>query len=160
MRIALAGFSHETNTFSNVPATYDRFTIDRGEEIVRRHTGAHSTVTGFLEVAAERGVELVPLLKAQTGPIGMISADAFDRIVDEMLGLIESEGPWDAVLLANHGAAVSEQYPDVEFGPRRSYRTARFAPGPLMGGLVAIDSHINLGRERVRRADRGERLRA
>src|SRR5689334_4543786 len=77
MRIGLAGFSHETNTFSNVPATYDRFTIDRGEEIVRRHTGANSTVTGFLEVAAERGVELVPLLKAQTGPIGMISADAF-----------------------------------------------------------------------------------
>ncbi|MEJ1157414.1 hypothetical protein [Prosthecomicrobium sp. N25] len=57
-------------------------------------------------------------------------------------------------------AVEVEQYPDVEFGPRRSFRTARFAPGPWMGGLVAIDSHINLGRERVKRADRGERLRA
>jgi microcystin degradation protein MlrC len=146
MRVALAGFSHETNTYSNVPATYERFTIDRGEEIVRRHTGAHSTVTGFLEVADERGLDLVPLLKAQTGPIGMITADAFDRIVGEMLGLIESEGPWDAVLLANHGAAVSEQYPDVdgEIAAR-----VRAIVGPDIPIGMGMDLHGNITRRMI-----------
>src|SRR6266540_7169215 len=114
MRVALAGFSHETNTFSNVPASFDRFQILRGDEIVQRHADAHSTITGFLEVGRERGMDLVPLLFASTGPIGMITKDAFDRIVGEMLGLIGDRGPWDAVLLANHGAAVSEEHHDVD----------------------------------------------
>jgi microcystin degradation protein MlrC len=146
MRVALAGFSHETNTYSNVPATYERFTIDRGEEIVRRHTGAHSTVTGFLEVGQERGLDLVPLLKAQTGPIGMIAADAFDRIVGEMLDLIETQGPWDAVLLANHGAAVSEQYPDVD--GEIAARVRRIV-GPDVPIGMAMDLHGNITRRMV-----------
>lgn len=141
MRIALAGFSHETNTYSNVPATFERFSIDRGQEIIHRHERAHSTVTGFIEVAREREVELVPLLKAQTGPIGMISKDAFDRIVGEMLELIERNGPWDAVLLANHGAAVSEEYSDVD-GEIAARVRAIVGPGVPIG--MAMDLHGNI----------------
>ena len=59
-------------------------------------------------------LEAVPLLHARTGPIGLITRDAFDRIVDEMLALLDARGPFDAVLLANHGAAVSEEHADVE----------------------------------------------
>jgi microcystin degradation protein MlrC len=141
MRVALAGFSHETNTFSNVPADYAAFTIDRGEEIVRRHTGAHSTVTGFLEVAEERGIELVPLLKAQTGPIGMVTKDAFDRIVGEMLDLLRERGPWDAVLLANHGAAVSEEHHDVD-GEIAARVRALVGPNVPIG--MGMDLHGNI----------------
>ncbi|HEY3080383.1 MAG TPA: M81 family metallopeptidase [Chloroflexota bacterium] len=141
MRVALAGFSHETNTFSNVPADYAAFTIDRGEEIVRRHTGAHSTVTGFLEVAAERAIDLVPLLHAQTGPIGMITNDAFERIVGEMLHLIEANGPWDAVLLANHGAAVSEEVHDVD-GEIAARVRALVGPDAPIG--MGMDLHGNI----------------
>jgi microcystin degradation protein MlrC len=146
MRVALAGFSHETNTFSNVPADYAAFTIDRGEEIVRRQTGAHSTVTGILEVAAERGIELVPLLEAQTGPIGMITRDAFDRICGEMLDLIEANGPWDAVLLANHGAAVSERFHDVD-GEIVARVRALVGPDVPMG--MAMDLHGNITRRMI-----------
>ena len=45
-----------------------------------------STMAGFLEAGdATLGVEVVPLIFTQTGPIGTITKDAFDRIVGEML---------------------------------------------------------------------------
>ena len=57
MRLALLGVSHETNTFSRVPATYDRFDIYRGDEIAAQFGESHSTNAGFLEAA---GDELMP----------------------------------------------------------------------------------------------------
>src|SRR5207249_4058419 len=103
--------------FSPVKADYAKFAdggILRGEEIVRAHQNAHSTLTGFLEAGETLGFENVPLIFAETGPIGTITKDAFDRIVGEMIDRLRARGPWDGVLLANHGAAVSEEYPDVD----------------------------------------------
>jgi microcystin degradation protein MlrC len=149
MRTALAGFSHETNMFSSVPATYERFQILRGDEIPRRHENAHSSLTGLIEVGRERGMGLVPLLHASTGPIGMITKDAFDRIVGEMLAMIRDQGPWDAVLLANHGAAVSEEYPDVdgEIAAR-----VRAIVGPRVPIGMAMDLHGNITQRMIEQA--------
>ncbi|HZR00794.1 MAG TPA: M81 family metallopeptidase [Chloroflexota bacterium] len=149
MRTALAGFSHETNTFSSVPATYERFQVLRGDEIPRRHENAHSSLTGLIEVGRERAMGLVPLLHASTGPIGMISKDAFDRIVGEMLAMIRDQGPWDAVLLANHGAAVSEEYPDVdgEIAAR-----VRAIVGPRVPIGMAMDLHGNITQRMIEQA--------
>jgi microcystin degradation protein MlrC len=51
---------------------------------------------------------------ASTGPIGTITKDAYNRLSTEMLGMLRDEGPWDGVLIANHGAAVSEEFPDMD----------------------------------------------
>jgi microcystin degradation protein MlrC len=48
MRIATLGISHETNTFSLVPAIYDAFTIVRGEEMVEANRDATYTVSGYI----------------------------------------------------------------------------------------------------------------
>ncbi|MCI0439034.1 MAG: M81 family metallopeptidase, partial [Chloroflexi bacterium] len=114
MRIALLGVAHETNTFSRVPASYERFSILRGQQIVDQFSESHHMIAGYLEAAEKLGFEIVPLIYAQTGPIGTITKDAFDRIVGEMLQLLRDNGPWDGVLLAQHGAAVSEEYPDAD----------------------------------------------
>ena len=89
MRIALVGVAHETNTFSRVPATYEEFEkseIARGDEIVRQYRDSYHTNAGFLEAGDRFGFGVVPLLYAQTGPIGTITRDAFERI----LGLQET----------------------------------------------------------------------
>ena len=107
MRIATLGISHETNTFSRVPAEYDKFVeveLLRGEEIIERHGDSNYTIAGYLEASRELGFELVPLMFARTGPIGTITKDAYDRLSGEMLGMLRDQGPWDAVLIANHGA--------------------------------------------------------
>ena len=117
MRLATLGLAHETNTFARLPATYERFVeagILRGDEILRDYADSHATLAGFLDVRRQPDVEVVPLLFAMTNPIGTITSDAFERIVGEMLDLLRQQGPWDGVLLANHGAAVSEEYPDAD----------------------------------------------
>ena len=96
MRLALLGYYHETNTFSMTPTDYAQFErngILRGAELVREHAEAQSTITGYLEVGKEPGVEVVPLYFTTTGPLGMISADAFERISAECLQLLTRQRP-------------------------------------------------------------------
>ena len=103
MRIALIGISHETNTFSVTPATYEEFEkgkghIVRGNEIFEQFGDTNYTIGGYLEAAKDLGFELVPLMFARTGPIGTITKDAYDRLSSEMFTMLENQGPWDGVL--------------------------------------------------------------
>jgi microcystin degradation protein MlrC len=149
----LLGLSHETNTFSSVPADYAAFEregILRGGEITDKFGESQATLAGFLEAGRELGFEAIPLLHARTGPIGLITKDAFDRIVGEMNDMLREEGPWDGVLLANHGAAVSEEFPDVdgEIAVR-----IRKVVGPETPVGMALDMHGNISQAVVKSTD-------
>jgi len=144
MRLAILGFSHETNTFSRVPADYAQFQktgILRGDEIARQHRQSQSTLAGYLEAGERPGVEVVPLYFAHTNPMGVITRDAFERIVGEMLHLLEANGPWDGVLLAQHGAAVSEEFPDAD---GEAVARVRALVGPKVPIGLTLDLHANL----------------
>ena len=133
MRMPILGISHETNTFSHVPADYDQFVntgILRGEEIVDHFIDARYTISGYLNAADELDFEIVPLMYAVTGPIGTITKDAYDRLTAEMFGMLRNEGPWDGVLISNHGAAVSEEFPDMD---GEFCRAVREIVGPELG---------------------------
>lgn len=149
MRMALLGMAHETNTFSRVPATFAQFErtgIVRGDSLVREYRDSFHTNAGFLEAGEALGFDVVPLLYTHTGPIGTITKDAFDRIVGEMLELLRDRGPWDGVLLAQHGAAVSEEFPDAD-----GVVTARVRAlvGPDMPVGMNLDLHANVSRKMI-----------
>jgi microcystin degradation protein MlrC len=149
LRLAALGLSHETNTFARLPATYERFAetgILRGEDIVRTFGESHATMAGYLDAGRESGVDVVPLLFTHTNPIGTITADAFERIVGEMLDLLRQNGPWDGVLLALHGAAVSEEFPDADGEIAVRVRAVVGAGVPI--GL-SLDMHANISRKMV-----------
>lgn len=146
MRLATLGIAHETNTFSSVPASYDKWEILRGDEIGGKHATATTTLAGYFAAAERLGFELVPLLFAVTGPIGTITRDAFDRIVGEMLDLLAKNGPWDGVLLPQHGAAVSEEYPDAD---GEVLRRVRALVGPDLPVGVSVDMHANLSQKLI-----------
>lgn len=74
-----------------------------------KHATANSTFAGYFKGAAQCEFELVPLLFTFTGPTGTITKDAFDRITAELISMLEQGAPWDGVLLAQHGAAVSRR---------------------------------------------------
>jgi microcystin degradation protein MlrC len=120
MRIAALGLHHETNTFSSFPTTYESFStssyggILRGEEIEQHQRASHSTFAGYFQAAEEFGFDLVPLLFAVNDPSGTITRDAFTRVADEMMRLLTERGPWNGVLLNQMGAAVSEDFRDVD----------------------------------------------
>lgn len=153
MRFAILGICHETNTFSNVPTDYGQFEasgIDRGEDIVRRYRDSNFHIAGYLQGAAELGFEAVPLTFAQTGPIGTITRDAYDRLTTEMFGQLRDQGPWDGVLIANHGAAVSEEYPDMDGAFSRQVRDI---VGPEVPIGICLDMHANVSAELVDATD-------
>jgi microcystin degradation protein MlrC len=146
MRLALLGFSHETNTFAPTPTTYAQFEasgILRGDDILRRHETAHTTVAGYLEAGRTLGadVEVVPLLVTSTEPSGTITRDAYERLSEDMLALLAQQGPWDGVLLAQHGAAVVEEIPDAD-GDFASRVRAVVGAGVPVG--ISLDMHANL----------------
>jgi microcystin degradation protein MlrC len=150
MRIALLGISHETNTFSVTPATYEEFEkrlIIRGDELFSEYDGANYTITGYVDAAKDFDFELVPLVFARTGPIGTITKDAYDRLSSEMFNMLENEGPWDGVLISNHGASVSEEFPDMD---GEFTRKTREIVGPKVPVGITFDQHANVSKETIK----------
>ena len=150
MKLALLGIYHETNTFSKVPADYAAFSIYRGDEITREYLTSQTTNAGFLQIAEDEDVEVVPLLFAITGPIGTITANAFESINQEMLLLLETHGPWDGILLSLHGAAVSEEFPDADGEIAERVRTL---VGPDVKVGLSVDMHANLSPKMITNVD-------
>lgn len=152
MRVAIAGIAHETNTFSSIPtdlARFEDYGIVRGEEMVAQHAEAHTTVAGFLAINTEPDVEVVPLLYAWANPAGPITASAFETLLAEVLGMLRERGPWDAVLLAQHGAAVSEAFEDADL---EIVSRIRDLVGPAVPIGVALDMHANISAGLVEQA--------
>ena len=144
MRLAMLGFYHETNTFATNPADYAEWQksgILRGEELLAVYGQSEFSIAGFLTVAHQPDVEVVPLYFTFTGPKGMITTDAYERIVGEMLALLRDNGPWDGVLLALHGAAVAEQALDAD---GECVARVRALVGPDIPIGVASDLHGNI----------------
>ncbi|MEE6287852.1 M81 family metallopeptidase [Georgenia sp. MJ173] len=154
MRIATLGFSHEANTFSTVPAgieQWQRAGILEGRAIVDQYGGAQATISGFLELATvEHDVKIVPLVFSRITPMGSIPADAFEMLVDRLLAALRDHGPWDAVLLALHGAAVSDEHPDAD---GEVTRRVRALVGPDVPIGLTLDMHANLSPLLVDHAD-------
>lgn len=157
MRIAIAGFSHETNTFADGLTTLADFErsggfpgLMTGEEMLRILRGTSVCTGGFIAAAeARQDVELVPLLWTFPQPSGTIEQAAFETIVGKLLGLLREAGPVDGVLLDLHGAMVTEKYPDAE---GEVLRRVREVVGPALPVVSTLDLHANISPEMVEHA--------
>ncbi len=154
MRLAALGLLHETNTFSPNPTGVDQFPlmpvgveqssilgIITGQQVWNVHAGAKTTMAGYHAADALPGVEVVPLVFATTPPSGTITADAFELVAGHILAALDEEGPFDGVLMAQHGASVSEAFPDAD---AELIRRVRAAVGPRVPIGVVHDTHGNI----------------
>jgi len=112
-RIAIAGFAHETNTFSPTPTDFADFLLStttrsglRGAEILENPDFA-MPIGGFAAAAREAGDELVPICWYAAEPAGIVTANAFERIVSEIVHGVATAGRLDGVYLDLHGAMVA-----------------------------------------------------
>lgn len=148
IRLAVLGLGHETNTFSNIPATlakYEDGGIHRGLDLVDQYASSQATFAGFL-AGEDADVELVPLLAAWINPCGAITTEAYERIFGEMLNLLKTQGPFDGVLLGLHGAAVAENELDVDGAIAAEVREL---VGPRVPIAAVIDMHANVSQRFV-----------
>ncbi len=118
MRVAVAQFFHETNTFGANTTTLDhfrRYDYLVGEALIERYANTRHYLGGILATLKERGDLPIPLLSASMTPSGLIEKSAFDHILADLLERLGNERlRIDGVCLALHGAAVVEGVDDPE----------------------------------------------
>lgn len=149
MRIGIIALLHESNTFSVQPTTLDSFRqnlLVSGDAMRDAFVGAHHEVGGFFGGLDAAGVEAVPLFAARALPAGTIRATAFDALVDQLLDCVRDGGPLDGVLVAPHGATVSEEHRDAD---GHWLRELRKIVGPEMPIIGTLDAHANLSQRMV-----------
>jgi len=147
MRIAIGGIMHESNSFSPARTGLEGFSIQRGDEIIDWWRQTHHEIGGFIEGTAEH--ELVPILTAGATPSGTVTADTFDALTAELIDRLRATQPYDGLLLALHGAMVSEDYPD---GDGEIARRARAALGANFPIVITHDYHANISQKLVDQA--------
>lgn len=154
MRVAIAGFQHETNSFAKVPASLAKWKeagILHGDEIIEEYRDSKATIAGILSrLNSETDIDLVPLVFSRLMPMGHMTVEATNYLMNEILTLIAEQGPWDIVFLAQHGAAVSDLYndPDGELAEK-----VRAIVGPEVIIVTNLDMHANVSRKVVHNSD-------
>jgi microcystin degradation protein MlrC len=155
LRIAAAGFMHETNTFVPRPTTFEDFAVAQqypglcfGEDMLRRIAGRNLGVTGFAEVASKAGHRIMPICWSFAQPGGVVADHAFERIsamIVEPLGYLDP----DVVFLELHGAMVTEAHED---GEGELLRRVRAVVGPDVPIVCTLDLHGNISEASVKAA--------
>jgi len=113
MRIALAGISHETNTYCAGQTPKQDFYVFRGAKILAS-AGQESDLGGAVDACRELGCEAVPILFASTQPSGTVERSAYEDFKAEILDGLASQLPLDGCVLLLHGAGVVDGIPDLE----------------------------------------------
>jgi microcystin degradation protein MlrC len=151
MRIAIGGIMHESNTFAPLLADRRRFeegSWTRGAALLDNWREAHHEIGGFLAGAEPLGYEPVPTVMAWATPAGPVEDDVLDEVVAEIGDL--ARGSADGLLLALHGAMVTERHADADGEVLRRLR-AKLGPGlPI---VATLDYHANVSTAMLEHAD-------
>lgn len=150
MRIAVAGFAHESNTFASQPTTLADFDIQSGQDMLDANADTYHEIAGYIVAAAEQGMELLPLLSAGATPAGPVTTPAYEEITGRILSGLAELGAVDGVLLALHGAMVVEGF---GHGDAETVRRVRAQVGPEVPIAVTHDYHANIPPQLVEDAD-------
>ena len=145
MRIGIIGLLHESNTFIHDSTGLEDFRgnlLACGEQVRDLCSGTHHELGGFFDGLREAAVDAVPLFAARATPYGTISAEGFDELLRLMFEQLDPViDSLDGLLLAPHGATVSEKYPDAD-----GYwlTQVRRRVGTKMPIVATLDPHGNL----------------
>jgi microcystin degradation protein MlrC len=150
LRIAVAKFWHESNTFNSVETPLAAFETEGAYSGVKLGAAAlpsgddrNSELSGMLRAfaASSATVEVVPLMSAGTMPSGCWTDDAvlhLEGLLASQLAAAVGGGPLDGVCLALHGAMASRADRDLD---GRMLRLVRSAVGDGVPITAALDCH-------------------
>jgi len=150
--VVIGQIEHETNTFSALPTGMGEFadaSLHYGDDVIADLSGTNTAIGGFLRVADDEGWDVVPTVAADATPGGVVTADARETLLDQVLDGIERTDP-DGVLLALHGAMVSEAARD---GDGYVLERVRRAVGDDVPVMASLDLHANVSERMATHAD-------
>lgn len=147
-RVAIAGMSIESSTFSPHRSGWEAFTLRRGAELVA-HYPFLADGTPLRDAADWTGV-----LHARSLPGGAVPADVYEAVRDEIVATLRAQqtehGPYDGVLLDIHGAMTVVGRDDAEADLAAAVRAA---VGPAALISTTMDLHGNVPRELAELSD-------
>jgi len=151
-RIGLAGFIHETNTFSNTPTPVENFfnqsgfypKLLSGNEIFQLKEGRQNfAASGFMHAAEQLNFEIIPFVWCGSEPSQPLSQSGFDQIMGLIMHEIRSQQPFDGIFLDLHGAMV---YGDLQDGETEILKRIRSVVGDIPI-VTSFDLHGNISQE-------------
>lgn len=152
-RVAIGGIVHETHSFAETRTTLADFedqSLHYGDDIISAMSGTRSAIGGMLAGAEEHDWTLLPAAYGAAMPNGVVGEDAYETILHELLNRLETALPLDGVLLALHGAMVTDDHVDPE---SHILEQVRGIVGPTTPIVVELDMHGNISAETVELAD-------
>jgi microcystin degradation protein MlrC len=156
LKVLVAGYQHETNTFAPSKADWAAFNrgdsfpaFVHGQAMLDQMRGVNIPIGGFIDAARTQGWQLVPSSWCGAIPSAHVTEDAFERIGASILADVQTGG-FDAVYLDLHGAAVAEHVDDTE---GELIARIRQAVGPGLPIVVSLDLHANVTLRMLREAD-------
>jgi microcystin degradation protein MlrC len=156
MKVLIAGFKHETNTFASEKASWSAFKAGesfpaavRGAPMLEMLEKVAVPGMGFLRFARKQGWEPVPSFWCAAVPSSYVTAEAFEHICAEICRDVASL-KFDAVYLDLHGAAMAEGFDDAE-GELLS--RIRALVGDEIPIVASLDLHANVSHQMLRYAD-------
>lgn len=153
MRVAIAEFKQESNTFVTQCTTLADFGAWhhwRGGEATEGSRNTNVEMAGFIDVLEEAGVEVVPIIATFAMSGGKVSDKAYDALLAELLDGLREAQSFDGVLLALHGAMVTESDDDPD---GTTIAAVRQLIGPDIPLVVTMDLHANVTALNVSEAD-------
>lgn len=144
-RVILAGLFHETHTFLTPKVGLSGFQERLGNELLTTK-GDGSPLAAVVEVAAEKGWDVIPTIDLRTDPGPMVTDEVFERFWSFFSAAVQRELPRgiDGVCLVLHGAMTCESIPDVE-GEVVVRLRKLIGPKIPVGGV--LDLHGNISKE-------------
>ena len=151
-RVGIVALLQESNTFLRGETSLDHFHADllvTGEAVRSALAGAHHEVGGFFASLEAAGIEAVPIFAARALPYGAMKADCLEALLAMLSAALDAAGPLDGLLVAPHGATVSDAVSDVD-GHWLTLVRQRVGSIPIIG---TIDPHANLSPAMVEATD-------
>lgn len=144
---------HESTTFSETRTELETFaeSEEDGQDVIEAHRDTNSELGGAIETATASGAEIIPAVSTSATPGGLVTTEAFDHYVDEIVGMARAHADEvDCVFLALHGAMVPEGADD---GEGRLIQAVREVVGPGVPIGVSLDFHGNVTERMLTTAD-------
>ncbi|WP_254507906.1 M81 family metallopeptidase [Anatilimnocola floriformis] len=144
MRIGIIALLQESNTFIAQPTQLSHFEQDMlvtGDAMRERLQGTHHEVGGMFHALEDLSVTPVPIFAARAFPFASIERLAAEELLRRMFAALDEAGRIDGLLVAPHGATVSEPWPDFDGYWLTELRKKLGPDLPIIGTL---DPHGNL----------------
>ena len=153
-RVGIISLLHESNTFINQPTNIAHFhsnLMAEGPAVLDAYRGTQHEVGGFIDaLAQEPDIETVGIFAARAMPYGTITTECWQELMNCLDRTLSAAGKLDGLLVAPHGATVSQEAPDADgFWLSR----VRAALGPKIPIIGTLDLHANVSAEMVAACD-------